>query len=63
VLTRWIPADKIEAPVAKFLDVILYSRAQIIEEHAAMGDGASVPDTPWGIISVKAQVKRLRVFV
>lgn len=52
---RWFPASKVEAPEAKFLDVILYSREQIIKERAAMQDNAPVPDAPWGIISVKAQ--------
>ncbi len=39
------------------LDIILYSRQQIIEERKAMGVDKSedVPDAPWGIISVKAQ--------
>lgn len=40
------------------LDVILYSREQIMKEHAAMpskGSPDAIPDAPWGIISVKAQ--------
>eukprot|EP00730_Choanoeca_flexa_P010204 TRINITY_DN1666_c0_g1_i1.p1 TRINITY_DN1666_c0_g1~~TRINITY_DN1666_c0_g1_i1.p1 ORF type:complete len:229 (+),score=52.40 TRINITY_DN1666_c0_g1_i1:2-688(+) len=57
VLTRWIPSDKIQAPQAKHLDVILYSREQIIEERRAMGDQSAVPEQPWGIISVKAQME------
>jgi hypothetical protein len=40
------------------LDVILYSREQIIKELAALpskGNIAEIPDVPWGIISIKAQ--------
>eukprot|EP00049_Salpingoeca_infusionum_P027978 m.35395 g.35395 ORF g.35395 m.35395 type:complete len:220 (+) comp9887_c0_seq1:189-848(+) len=55
VLTRWIPADKVEPTPAKFLDVILYSREQILAEREAMKSDEPVPDCPWGIISVKAQ--------
>ena len=45
-------------PDAKFLDIILYSREQLSKEYEAMpskGEGADLPDAPWGIISVKAQ--------
>ena len=48
-----------EASKAKFLDLILYSREQLVKEHEAMpGKGPSdqLPDAPWGIISVKPQV-------
>jgi hypothetical protein len=54
VLARWIPATAVEAPVAKYLDLILYSREQLRKENAAMGQ-PDVSDSPWGIISVKAQ--------
>jgi hypothetical protein len=40
------------------LDIILYSREQIIKEREALperGDAFHVPDVPWGIISIKAQ--------
>ena len=40
------------------MDIILYSREQLLKEYEAMstkGDGAALPDAPWGIISVKAQ--------
>lgn len=56
---RWFPADAVEVPAAKYLDVILYSREQLVKEHKAMpkgkGDPDSLPDAPWGIISIKAQ--------
>ncbi|BDA49866.1 hypothetical protein COCOBI_14-4860 [Coccomyxa sp. Obi] len=58
VLTRWFPADEVSVPEAKFLDVILYSREQLVQEYEAMpgkGDPASLPTPPWGIISIKAQ--------
>eukprot|EP00455_Lapot_gusevi_P048310 TRINITY_DN6652_c0_g1_i1.p1 TRINITY_DN6652_c0_g1~~TRINITY_DN6652_c0_g1_i1.p1 ORF type:complete len:238 (+),score=87.42 TRINITY_DN6652_c0_g1_i1:68-715(+) len=66
VLIRWFPSESMEAPIATHLDVILYSRAQIIEENKAMGqepemtmrDGELVPeDAPWGIISIKPQME------
>lgn len=60
---RWFPADQVEAPQAKFLDVILYSREQLTKEYDAMpdakGDPALLPRAPWGIISIKAQVMGL----
>ena len=55
VLTRWIPADRVEAPVAKYLDLILYSREQIRKENAATGKPPNPTEAPWGIISIKAQ--------
>ncbi len=57
-MRRWFPADEVEVPEAKFLDVILYSREQLVQEYEAMpgkGDPASLPVAPWGIISIKAQ--------
>lgn len=45
-------------PEAKYLDIILYSREQLVKEHRAMpskGDADTLPQAPWGIISVKAQ--------
>lgn len=60
VLTRWFPADKVEIPDAEFLDVILYSREQLIKERSAMEskeDRPELPDAPWGIISVKGQLE------
>ena len=61
VLTRFFPADKVTAPRAEWLDIILYSREQLVKEHAALHgvseeevDGV-LPQAPWGIISIKAQ--------
>ncbi len=46
-------------PVAKYIDLILYSREQINKENAAMGkteeDESLVETAPWGIVSIKAQ--------
>jgi hypothetical protein len=56
-----ISDDAIIFPVAKYLDLILYSREQIIKENIAMGGKAVVADdqeeetAPWGIVSIKAQ--------
>lgn len=57
VLVRWFPSHSVTPTVAKYLDIILYSREQIRKENAAM-DMENVPeqeDAPWGIISIKAQ--------
>lgn len=37
VLIEFIDSKKLAAPTATFLDVILYSREQIIKENIAMG--------------------------
>jgi len=43
-------------PVAKYIDLILYSREQIEKESAAMGkEGGEKVTAPWGIVSIKAQ--------
>ncbi|KAL7444766.1 hypothetical protein ACHAXM_009660 [Skeletonema potamos] len=42
-------------PVAKYLDLILYSREQIMKENAAMGKSTTDETAPWGIVSIKAQ--------
>ena len=67
VLTRHFDRDSLLAgggkderdvfPVAKYLDLILYSREQIERENAAMGKeaGGETDTAPWGIVSIKAQ--------
>lgn len=60
VLQRFIPLDLIEGgadnlPVAKYLDLILYSREQIRKENESMGKDAGGETAPWGIVSIKAQ--------
>ena len=53
--------DTLIFPVAKYLDLILYSREQINKENIAMGKadvaGADKEEetAPWGIVSIKAQ--------
>lgn len=46
-------------PVAKYIDLTLYSREQINKENAAMDKkkdyGGKVETAPWGIVSIKAQ--------
>jgi hypothetical protein len=59
VLQRCIPLELIvggvdELPVAKHLDLILYSRDQIQKENASMGESGT-ETAPWGIVSIKAQ--------
>ena len=56
VLIQWFDGKVAPpAPVAKYLDIILYSREQIRKEAEAMGREEEDNDAPWGIISVKAQ--------
>jgi hypothetical protein len=62
VLARWFPADQVAAHEAAYLDVILYSREQMVEEYEALPaadrKGAAheaLPPAPWAIISIKAQ--------
>lgn len=44
-------------PVAKYIDLILYSREQIEKENAAMNkeEEGEKETAPWGIVSIKAQ--------
>jgi hypothetical protein len=59
VLQRFIPLDLLggadKLPVAKYLDLILYSRQQIQKENESMGKEAGQETAPWGIVSIKAQ--------
>ena len=48
VLGRWF--EGVEAPVAAWLDVILYSHEQMMREAADFPD--DVPDCDWGIVSI-----------
>lgn len=50
VLERWF--EGLEAPVAAYLDVILYSHAQLLAEAASFAQEQAVPDCDWGIVSV-----------
>lgn len=50
VLERWF--EGIEAPRAEWLDVILYSHAQLVEEARDFPDEQAVPDCEWGIVSI-----------
>jgi hypothetical protein len=58
VLVEYISSDDIPPPRATFLDIILYSREQIIKENEAMGSevAPATLEAPWGIISVKGQL-------
>ena len=51
-----------EAPQATWLDIILYSREQLVAEREALprsGPVTDLPGAPWGIISIKGQVQPL----
>ena len=52
VLERWF--EGLEAPRAGWLDVILYSHAQLVEEARDYPDEQPVPDCDWGIVSIIA---------
>eukprot|EP00429_Kryptoperidinium_foliaceum_P032790 CAMPEP_0176134618 /NCGR_PEP_ID=MMETSP0120_2-20121206/68271_1 /TAXON_ID=160619 /ORGANISM="Kryptoperidinium foliaceum, Strain CCMP 1326" /LENGTH=206 /DNA_ID=CAMNT_0017470275 /DNA_START=121 /DNA_END=741 /DNA_ORIENTATION=+ len=59
VLQRYMPIDLVggpdKLPVAKYLDLILYSRDQIKKENESMGKPAGDETAPWGIVSIKTQ--------
>ena len=59
ILQRYIPLDLLggadQLPVAKYLDLILYSREQIQKENESMGKEKGDETAPWGIVSIKAQ--------
>ncbi|KAK9837293.1 hypothetical protein WJX81_004048 [Elliptochloris bilobata] len=60
VLARWFPAGRVQAPQATWLDIILYSREQLVAERDALprsGPVAELPYAPWGIISIKGQME------
>jgi len=57
VLVRWFPQVSVNAPDAKYLDLILYSKEQIDQEKKVMGDPPILENYHWGIISVKPQVE------
>ena len=50
VLERWF--EGLEAPRAEWLDVILYSHAQLLAEAAEYPEEQPVPDCDWGIVSI-----------
>ena len=64
VLTRWFHVKDVfgdnaeDIKTSKMLDIILYSREQLVKEREATGKAdpdRPLPDAPWGIISIKAQ--------
>jgi hypothetical protein len=62
VLQRFIPLEAMggfeKLPKAKYLDLILYSREQIIKENESTGTTPEVEESaPWGIVSIKAQME------
>ena len=70
VLTRWFHVNDIfgdnaeDIKTSKMLDIILYSRDQLVKEREATGKAdpnRPLPDAPWGIISIKAQDEPLEL--
>ncbi|ETO13679.1 hypothetical protein RFI_23690 [Reticulomyxa filosa] len=62
VLTRWFDSKdlqkhNIKIPVAKVVDIILYSREQVCKENASMGIKDAVCEGDYAIISAKPQSK------
>lgn len=55
VLVTYFNKNDITPTIATYLDVILYSREQIIEEYKAMNQLPPQSDCLWSIISIKAQ--------
>lgn len=60
VLVRWF--ERLEAPIAAYLDLVLYSHEQLVEEadEEVKKDPAAfrdVPDAEWGIVSINAEVQ------
>lgn len=55
VLVRYFPQSLISPKTADFLDVILYSRAQIDKENQAMDEKDPYADMgyEWGVVSIK----------
>ena len=56
VLIQYFDRKKVPPPTATFLDIILYSREQIILENAAMQETPPDTDAPWGTISEKGRL-------
>lgn len=50
VLERWF--EGLEAPRAKWLDVILYNHAQLLAEARDYPEDQLIPDCDWGIVSI-----------
>lgn len=56
VLTRWF--EGVEAERAEWLDIILYSREQLVEEDKDKPlDQQDVPDAKWGIVAINGELQ------
>ncbi len=55
VLERWF--EGLDAPRALWLDLILYSHEQLLEEAKSGLDEDAVPDCDWGLVSVIATLE------
>ena len=57
VLIQYFDRSEVDASVATHLDIILYSREQIIKENIAMGESPPDTDAPWGIIRLNCPAR------
>jgi len=55
VLSRWFRKSDVTAPKAAYLDVILYSREQLIKEAEAKNQQCEETEL-WGIVAIKPQM-------
>lgn len=55
VLRRYFPKEAVKLAPCKYLDLILYSKEQVLKENAAMGstDPNENLDYDFGIVSIK----------
>ncbi|GJQ11897.1 hypothetical protein GpartN1_g3688.t1 [Galdieria partita] len=55
VLTRFFPANKVSTWIAKYLDIILYHRQQVIKERTQREEELPLEQAEWYIVNIKAQ--------
>ena len=55
VLIRYFPKELVSLTKAKFLDIILYSKEQIVKETEAIKGTVNKEEYDYGIISIKPQ--------
>jgi len=55
VLTRFFPRVQVSTWIAKYLDIILYHRQQIVKERTQRGEHLPEQEAEWYIVNIKAQ--------
>ncbi|GJD07338.1 hypothetical protein Gasu2_17040 [Galdieria sulphuraria] len=56
VLTRFFPSNKVSTWIAKYLDIVLYHRQQVIKERTQRErDDLPLEQAEWYIVNIKAQ--------